>query len=358
MPWGPTPQSVKSFTGKLINSSAFKSYQKSVASERSKKNIKSSLRLLSVELTSEPTITAKSKATVPKLYIAKYYDYNRNCSLIVKGNQGQPNPTEIVESKRQPLPNNEEFDEAVQILKEKEPDLNDAIRNEILKPYRPMPPLYLQENPEGDIERTLCVGLRPLKGNKIASEARDSKNHHEIVAVNMIGKSVIRFDRRAPSNSSAEDTFCGSPSADQQTADRGTPGSAKITISRGKDLLWDFIATRPAASSGTNGSGIELQYVNYKEKRVLRRANVPILNVEYDGDACGPYRDWQYEESWIEADGKDVAPGFRLCLSSAKTILDTENDHGNFLGVAVYVEGNEEVVTCKRIGSRMVSLQK
>ena len=72
-------------------------------------------------------------------------------------------------------------------------------------------------------------------------------------------------------------------------ANRGTPGSAKVTVTQGNTLLWDFIVTRPSASSGTNGSGIELQYVNYKGKRVLRRANVPILNVQYDHDACGAY---------------------------------------------------------------------
>ena len=55
-------------------------------------------------------------------------------------------------------------------------------------------------------------------------------------------------------------------------------------------------------------------------KRVLRRANVPILNVRYDGDACGPYRDWQYEEGMIQATGADVAPGFRLCPTPATTI--------------------------------------
>jgi hypothetical protein len=67
--------------------------------------------------------------------------------------------------------------------------------------------------------------------------------------------------------------------------------------------------------------------------------------VKYDADACGPYRDWQYEENMIEADGDDVAPGFRLCSNPARTILDTGNDLGNYLGVAVYVdEGALEVV--------------
>ena len=120
-----------------------------------------------------------------------------------------------------------------------------------------------------------------------------------------------------------------------------------MTVTQGNTLLWDFIVTRPAASSGTNGSGIELQYVNYKRKRVLRRANVPILNVQYDHDACGPFRDWQYEESMIEADGDDAVSGFRLCPTPAKTVLDSGSDQGNFLGVAVYVDGLEEDSTCK-----------
>ena len=52
--------------------------------------------------------------------------------------------------------------------------------------------------------------------------------------------------------------------------------------------------------------------MHYRGKRVLRRAHVPILNVKYDRDRCGPFRDWQYEEGKIEAQGTDVAPGFRL----------------------------------------------
>jgi hypothetical protein len=71
---------------------------------------------------------------------------------------------------------------------------------------------------------------------------------------------------------------------------------------------------------------------------------VPILNVRYDGDACGPYRDWQWEEGMIQANGSDPAPGFRLCTAPAKTIFESGSDQGNFLGVAVYVEGEEVVL--------------
>jgi hypothetical protein len=241
------------------------------------------------------------------------------------------------------LPNNEEFEDAVGILSDRIPSIGESIQSNILKSYRPMPPLFIKETPDGDIQRTLCIGLRSIDTASNNSN-NTSKYQHEILAVNMINKIVTRFDNRAPVNSRAEETICGSSYAAQPTANRGTSGSAKVTVTKGNTLLWDFIVTRPAASSGTNGSGIELQYVNYKGKRILRRANVPILNVQYNEDVCGPYRDWQYEESMIEADGADVVPGFRLCSTPAKTILDSGSDQGNFLGVAVYVDEVEEEV--------------
>ena len=122
----------------------------------------------------------------------------------------------------------------------------------------------------------------------------------------------------------AEESLCGAPDAGQPTANRGTLGCAKVKVTQGNKLLWDFVATRPSASSGTNGSGIELQFVNYRGKRVFRRANVPILNVKYDDDACGPYRDWQFQESMIQANGNDVTAGFRLCPLQQRPFLIAE----------------------------------
>jgi hypothetical protein len=345
IPFGPTIRNINSLTSKLLNRPKVRSYLKSISGvelEKTKKN-KQTPRLLSIELLPETVAAAATKRiALPKSYLAKYYDYENNCCLSVKGKLGQRNPIEIIESKQQPLPNDEEFEEALRILSQSEPSIGESIQNNILKPYQPMPPLFIQETPDGDIERTLCVGLRPT--NSGSNSNSSSKYQHEIVAVNMINKAIVRFDNRAPANSRAEELVCGSPDANQPKAARGTPGSAKVTVTQGNTLLWDFIVTRPAASSGTNGSGIELQYVNYKGKRVLRRANVPILNVQYDHDACGPFRDWQWQESMIEANGDDVVPGFRLCPTPAKTILDSGSDQGNFLGVAVYVDGLEEVV--------------
>jgi hypothetical protein len=345
VPWGPSAKKINSLTAKLYKSLKVKDYLRALGAERNtegKKETKVPLRLLSFELLQENPIS--HRVVLPRLYRAKYYDYQSNCSIIVKANLGKTSPSEVVVSQKQPLPNSEEFEEALRIL-EKERDIGEALRKKVLMPYRPMPPVIIQENVEGEIERTLCVGLRPPPSDSMEASSNSlTEFKHEIVAVNMVNESTARFENKAPRNSMASDSFCGSPDANQPSANRGTPGSAKVTVKQGGTLLWDFVVTRPAASSGTNGSGIELQYLNYKGKRVLRRANVPILNVKYDNDACGPYRDWQYQESMIEATGEDVAPGFRLCPTVPKTVLDTGNDQGNFLGVGVYVEGQEVVL--------------
>ena len=115
-------------------------------------------------------------------------------------------------------------------------------------------------------------------------------------------------------------------------------------MKRDGETLWRLVVVRPAASSGEVGSGVELRAVSYRGTRVLRRAHVPILNVRYDGNACGPYRDWQNEEGRFKAQGAAVAPGFRLCPQPATTVLDTGDDQGNFAGVAIYVDGDEVVL--------------
>jgi Cu2+-containing amine oxidase len=80
---------------------------------------------------------------------------------------------------------------------------------------------------------------------------------------------------------------------------------------------------------------------------VLKRAHVPILNVLYDGNTCGPFRDWQYAESQFNADpanGTNVAPGVRSCTIPATTEIETANDAGNHQGIAYYNEGDAVVL--------------
>ncbi|MEP6913182.1 MAG: hypothetical protein ABI923_10535 [bacterium] len=290
-------------------------------------------RMLSFELLEpEPETKSARPASPPRVYRATFYDYTNNRTIFVDGDLDQPKRVRISESGTQPLPAYEEFEEAVKLLV-KDETFGPTLRENQLRPYRPMPPLIDVQSPHGRTERTIAVGLLPVR-----SEAR-----HEIVGVNLIQRAVIRFDERAPGNSIAFDRVCG-PDYIQQATTKGDAGQVWITVSQGGTVLWKFLAVRPAASSGTRGSGVELRFVDYRGKRVLYRAHVPILNVHYDTGPCGPYRDWQNEEGMIQANGVDVAPGFRLCPAPATTILDTGSDAGNFGGVAIYVQGQEVVL--------------
>jgi hypothetical protein len=291
-------------------------------------------RLLWFELL-KPTVEGKVDGPVlPDRYRATTYDYTNNRVVLTTGHlEDTQELIEVSEAGYQPLPNKEEFDEAVEILRGHY-DLGPAVRAQRFLPYRPMPPLIDSELPDGRVERTVAVGLLP----------QSDELRHEIVGVNMIHRSVTRFPERAPARAVAAAAVCGIVDANQPTAARGTPGEFQVTITQGGSPLWSFLVVRPAASSGTNGSGVELRNVMYRGKRVLFQAHAPILNVQYDGNACGPFRDWQFQEGMIRADGTDVAPGIRRSPTPAQTIMESGTDTGNFLGVAIYRQGQEVVV--------------
>lgn len=269
-------------------------------------------------------------------YRGTIFDYSNNRTVLVEGRIDRPDEVNVCELAVQPVPSPEEFQAAVQVIQEQSEELAQALRAGLAQPYPAMPPLIAEELPDGRIERTIAVGLLP----------RSREFRHEIIGVNMIRQSIVHFENGAPPLALAHDQTCGHPYAGQPT-ERSAAGQVRVTVTQGGTVLWRFLAIRPAASSGTNGSGVELRYVDYRGKRVLYRAHVPILNVRYEADACGPYLDWQNQEGMIDATGADVAPGFRLCPAPAKTILDTGSDVGNFLGVAIYVEGSEVVLVCE-----------
>lgn len=293
-------------------------------------------RLLSITaLEREAELKQERSPLKPNRFRATIYDYTNNRALFVTGSLAQPRKVEITESASQPLPTQEEFDEAVQILS-RDRQLGPSVREERLQTYPPVPPLLGEQLPDGRIERTIAVGLLPTK----------REHHHEIVGVNLGRRTVTRYENHAPPTAQAHNPICGIPYAGQGSASN-VAGQVWITVTQGGTTLWKFLAVRPAASSGTNGSGIELRYLDYRGKRVLYRAHVPILNVKYNNNACGPYRDWQNQEGMIQANGANVAPGFLLCPTPAQTILDSGSDAGNFLGTAIYVQGQEVVLVCE-----------
>ncbi len=291
-------------------------------------------RLLTLELVN-PEHEGKVRGTPkpPDRFRATFYDYTNDRAVLAEGRLVNPRSLQVIESNAQPLPTSEEFGAAVGILAG-DRELGPAIRAKRLQPYPAMPPLLPTELPDGRPQRNISVGLLPtVKGVR-----------HEIVGVNLGRRSATRFEEFAPRCAQAHNPICGVPYTQQQTTAYGTPGQVWVTVSQAGTVLWKFLLVRPSASSGTRGSGVELRFVDYRGKRVLYRAHVPILNVHYDNDACGPYRDWQWQEGMIQANGMDAAPGFRLCPSPAQTILDTGSDAGNYLGVAIYVQGQEVVL--------------
>jgi hypothetical protein len=302
--FGPTPEQVQALAGTVARHRAIQEYL-----------AKTHHRLLRIDLLDPPEEPKSAKPKVPNRFRATFFDYTNNRTVFATGSLPKPTTLEVTESGLQPRPSEEEFQEAVGIVR-KSPEFSDALGKQSLRPYRPMPPLVGEELPDGRVERTVAVGLLPPDGAR----------GHEIVGVNMIKRKLVRFEPndhgRAPAMSAAHNPICGLPDANQATAS-GVAGSVWVTVKQGSATVWKFLVVRPAASSGTNGSGVELRYVDYRGKRLLYRAHVPILNVKYDGDACGPYRDWQDQEGMLSANGTDVASGFRLCPSPATTILDT-----------------------------------
>lgn len=251
---------------------------------------------------------------------AAVYDYTNARTVVLNGIPFDNSTVSTTEENSQPLPNAEELAEAGHIA--------DIDSDEVV--HHDMPPVTTLDFANGTSHRILNIAIISPNSTRSAS-------------VNMNNRTV-----EFPRSGSETILACTGPSP------AGSPKLAKnkaafaITITQGGQKLWTFEALRPAASSGKQGSGIELRHVKYKGKTVLFRAHVPILNVQYDtgSGSCGPYyRDWQSDEWPFQCNkGKDLADGYRLCSSPAKSILESGTDGGDFNGVAISVEGQEVVL--------------
>lgn len=248
----------------------------------------------------------------------------------VRGDLDEPENWWLRHIAGQRLPSDDEFAWAKGVLAEHH---RTAAGEE---PYRPMPPLGPLNRPDGSAERIVAVGLRTPDGS------------HRIVGVRGIDGEVVDELTAALPASSAE---WGLPVGESSP---GTAGAnhARVRVWLADDVpLWDLVVVRPSASSGLNGSGLELRAVDYQGRRVLHRAHLPILNLAVGGatgsDGGGDslwYRSWLNQESGFVAEGTDPVPGFRLCDQAPTTALDGESGGGPFQGVAIWVDGAELVV--------------
>lgn len=329
-PWGPTQEEIDETISNVTKDSAV---QKLLSNTEN--------RLISFEYIDPDK--KNGGELPPDRYRAIFYDYTNDRSIIALGSLKRPGILQVSASQFQPLPSPDEFEAALRIL-ENDPQLGFALREKKVAAYPPMPPLYFAPISKGRAERVVNVGLKATTASDPALERDD-----EVVGVNMSRQTVRRFASGAPPTSSAAPAAdCTPPPGSGSSTGRGIAGQFQFAINAQDGTpLWNFLAIRPSASSGENGSAIELVDVKYKGKSVLKRANVPILNILYDGNTCGPYRDWQYAESQFNADptnGTTVAPGVRSCTVPATTVMESNVDSGNHQGIAYYTEGDAVVL--------------
>jgi hypothetical protein len=245
----------------------------------------------------------------------------------------------IIPTAQQQPPTDEEHAWAVETLRA---DMVWGSVVEGVEAYRPSPPLANISYPDGSVERVITVGLR--------SESGDGPRHRIMGVKTWDGKPVPE-PTGVPAPSSQECGVARGPSLPPEEVE-GSP-RARIRVRREGDdaVLWDLVVVRPRASSGTNGSGLELRNVDYKGQRVLYRAHLPIATVEYGDEGiaagCAPLeRIWLREESGFDApaEGADPVEGFRVCSTSPRTIVDVHEESGDFRGVALWFDGDELVI--------------
>lgn len=316
VPWGPTQLQLDIAKARLERSSEVQAFLKGT------KHRFLDFEFLEIEDKSGPT-------KPPTRFRAVFYDYTNDRSIVAESDFAGNEPIDVREEFRNANPNDEEFNEAVAFLKA---DKKFALlfENGGVKAYRPMPPTTILD---GTIERLVNVGI----------DAGGGSAQNEIVSVSMKRGEVIRYPENAPPSSRATPNACGIPDAGEPSTSAGTAGQYQMTVTQGSVTLWEMLILRPAASSGSSfkRSGIEVRDVKYKGKSVLKRGHVPILNVQYTGGQCGPYRDWQYQEDNFQTPttgNTDPGPGIRLLADGqiATTALESGIDAGNFRGVAVY----------------------
>ncbi len=166
-------------------------------------------RLLSFELV-DSDARSSGIAEPPSLFRATYYDYTANKAVYVEGSFDRPEDVRVTRTNDQPLPNGEEFEAAVNLLRA-DRRFGSALRNRQYRTYPPMPATLESRNGE-PVERTVMVGLLATNG----------RGRNEIVGVNMVRRTVVRYPEGAPETSTTSPDVCAPPSAGQGTQPRGT----------------------------------------------------------------------------------------------------------------------------------------
>ncbi len=318
-PAGPSLEAIEAAKQQLLNSAAVRSLLEG-----------KKYRLLHFKVV-ERGSTDKQLPGQLDHFEATLYNYSDQYAIIARGRLDAAHEAQIIKSAAQPLPSDEELQEALHIAA-CHPDIQQRAGRDSLFPS--MPSVIAQPLPDGRTERIIPLMIHPNSRQGV----------YELIGVKLGSEQVIQaldwrearpeiFDRLV--HPARPFPLAPAPQVDYQHF-----WFSVYDVLTGK-LLWKMLVTRPSASSGTNGSGLELRYVDFQGKRILYQAHLPILDVLYDGN-IQEYRDWQTSEAGFDAVGTpfqdangNSLPAFLHCSAQPQTPFETGSD-GPFSGVAFY----------------------
>lgn len=147
--------------------------------------------------------------------------------------------------------------------------------------YEPMPPVTI----DADGRRLVNVGVIS------PSVAGATIEKNEIVSVHIPTGLITRYPSGAPETSRAALLACGPGS--QGCSYASGPCSYYQIVWPTVDPVWKLNIRHPSCTTSVQGqgTGLEITDVYYRGRLILKRAEVPVLNVLYAGNTCGPYRD-------------------------------------------------------------------
>ena len=279
-------------------------------------------------------ISVRPRPAEPQRFDATIYDYTVETAFeLVLDAEGKEISRKV--QTEQPARMLDELDDAYAVVRENAA-FSEAIAAGTLTLYEPMPPISL----DADGRRLVNVGVI---SNAVAGESLDK---NEVVSVHIPTATVVRYPSGAPETSRAALLACG-PATSNCNYDPG-PCSYYQVVWPAADPVWKLNVRHPSCTSNVqgDGTGLEITDVYYRGRLILKRGDVPVLNVLYDQNLCGPFRDWLYSEDCFQANGTDVpasGSGIRVANAPPSTLCESGtpgSDAGDFRGVAIYDQGD------------------
>ena len=279
-------------------------------------------------------ISVRPRAYDPTRFDATIYDYTveKAFDLVLDAKGKELSRTALAE---QPARLLDELADAEAVVRANEA-FAPAFTAGAITLYEAMPPVTV----DGEGRRLVNVGVI----SQAPAGASIEKN--EIVSVHIPTGLVMRYPSGAPETSRAALLACGPPSSGCGYA--SGPCSYYQIVWPTTDPVWKLNVRHPSCTSSVqgDGTGLELTDVYYRGRLILKRAEVPVLNVLYSGNTCGPWRDWLFSEDCFQALGTDVpaaGSGVRIASAPPSTLCESGipgSDAGNFKGVAIFDQGD------------------